>query len=218
MEKKYTNHFWEASLGIYDQILKLPFNEELKKGILPEEVFLYYMKQDSLYLADFSRALAVTGTKADDTGKLKSLLKFAEEAVVVERALHEHYLKEYDAVLDIEKSPTCEAYTSFLLKMAYMAPFPVAMASLLPCFWIYLEVGHHIHRNADKPNKYQKWIDTYAGEEFQASAEEAIGITEVSARSSTPEIREKMLQAWLKSCRYEWLFWDAARRMERWPV
>ncbi len=217
-KRKYTTQFWKDSSRIYEQILELPFNRELMKGTLDRDKFVYYMKQDALYLADFGRALAVAGTRSGDTESMKQLIGFAEGAVVVERALHEHYLSEFNAELDIPKSPTCEAYTGFLIRATVLEPYPVALAALLPCFWVYREVGHHIHKNATRPNVYQQWIDTYAGEEFGESVEQAIDLTEQAARDATEAVRQQMLEAYLESTRLEWMFWDAAWRMEDWPV
>lgn len=216
--RTHMTRFWNEASGIYNRILELPFNKELTKGTLERDKFIYYMKQDALYLAEFGRALAVAGTRSGDNEAMKQLLGFAEGAVVVERALHEHYLDEFNAELDIPKSPTCEAYTGFLIRSATLDPYPVAMAALLPCFWVYREVGNHIHKNAVHSNTYQQWIDTYTGEEFSNSVEQAIDLTELAAHQSTEVIREQMLAAYLKSTRLEWMFWDAAWRMEDWPV
>ena len=216
--RTHTTRFWNEAGHIFDQILEQPFNRELMSGTLDQGKFVYYMKQDALYLADFGRALAIAGTRTENTDDMKKLLRFAEGAVVVERALHEHYLTEFNAKLDIPKSPTCEAYTGYLIRAATLESYPVALAALLPCFWVYREVGHYIHQNATQPNSYQQWIDTYAGEEFGESVEQAIDLTEDAAQSTTESIREQMLEAYLKSTRLEWLFWDAAWRTEEWPV
>jgi len=217
-QRTHTNLFWNNASEIYDKILQLPFNQELMKGTLDRNKFIYYMKQDALYLADFGRALAIAGTRSGDTEVMEQLLGFAQGAVVVERALHEHYLTEFNARLDIPKSPTCEAYTGFLIRSASLEPYPVAMAALLPCFWVYREVGHYIHKNTAQPNPYKQWIDTYAGEEFNESVDNAIALTDTAAAGTTDTIREQMADAYLKSTRLEWMFWDASWRLEAWPV
>jgi thiaminase (transcriptional activator TenA) len=35
----------------------------------------------------------------------------------------------------------CHHYTSFLTATAWSESYPVVLAALLPCFWIYAEVG-----------------------------------------------------------------------------
>ena len=51
---------WRAIEYTYKSILDHPFNRELAEGTLETEKFQFYMKQDSLYLVDFARALAMT--------------------------------------------------------------------------------------------------------------------------------------------------------------
>jgi len=214
----FTTSLWNEIEPIYQKILDLPFNKELRDGTLSENKFAFYMKQDALYLADFSKALAIAGAKSQTAEELKDFLDFATGAVVVERALHENFLQKFDTHIDVEKSPACFAYTHFLLSTASIEDYPVAVAALLPCFWIYREVGLHIHQRAKKNNAYQEWIDTYAGEDFSESVDRAIEITELAAQNSSENVRKRMRGAFIDSTRMEWMFWDSAYRLEQWPV
>ena len=90
------------------------------------------------------------------------------------------------------------------------------LAALLPCFWIYREVGIHIHKNSADNNPYQKWIDTYSGEEFAKIVQDMIDLTDRSADIASPEIRKLMLQAFVHSTNLEWMFWDGAYNLETW--
>ncbi len=38
------------------------------------------------------------------------------------------------------------------------------------------------------------------------------------AAAATEDQRARMLDAFKRSTRYEWMFWDAAYRLESWPV
>jgi thiaminase (transcriptional activator TenA) len=215
---KFTETLWDDIGHIYEAILELPFNKELMNGTLPEDVFAFYMKQDALYLEDFSRALAIAGAKSDSAAELKNFLDFATGAVIVERALHDSFLKKFNTHIDVGKSPACFSYTNFLLSAASNEDYPVAVAALLPCFWIYREVGHHILRSAAGNNAYQDWIDTYAGEEFSESVNKMIEITDHTAHRSSGYQRDKMKRAFVYSTKLEWMFWDSAYKKEEWPV
>lgn len=212
----FTKQLWDETQPIYDAILELPFNQELMQGTLRKDRFEFYIKQDALYLADFGRALAIAGVKATDSEVFKQFLDFADGAVVVERALHEHYMTEFDTKLDIEKSPACLAYTHFLLSTAAIRDYPEVVAALLPCFWIYREVGNYIYDRAAKDNFYQDWIDTYAGEEFSEGVDRAIELTDQAAEEATEPQRQAMRKAYEYSARLEWMFWDSAYRLEEW--
>ena len=212
----FTKEIWDETLPVYNEILELPFNKELMQGTLRKDRFEFYVKQDALYLADFGRALALAGVKATDNEIFKSFLEFAEGAIVVERALHDHYMKQFNTQLDIEKSPSCLAYTHFLLSTAALRDYPETMAALLPCFWIYREVGNYIYDRAAENNFYQEWIDTYAGEEFSESVDKAIELTDKAAEKATSEQIEAMKKAYEYSARLEWMFWDSAWKLEKW--
>lgn len=215
---RFTDSLWEDNKGLYQAILQLPFNTELTTGELGEERFAFYVKQDSLYLADFSRALAIAGTRAPQPADLDTFLGFAGEAVAVEQALHNTFLQRFGTFVDTDKSPACFAYTHFLLSTAANESYPVACAALLPCFWIYREVGLFIHAHAHTPNPYQDWIDTYAGEDFSAAVDRAIELTERAAETAGELERKRMRKAFTESTRLEWMFWESAYRLERWPI
>ena len=216
---RFTNQLWSEIEDIYSAILDHPFIDELAEGSLDEQIFLFYMKQDAHYLADFSRALAIAGAKSADNDTFKTFLDFSKEAIVVERALHETFFQDYEVKLNVEKSPSCFSYTNFLMKTAYHSPFPQIAGGLLPCFWIYQEVGNYIVEKASSPNPYQKWIDTYSGEEFQEGVKKALEIVDDIAEKQPDDVLSDITDKFVYAARLEWMFWDSAYRMEQWqPV
>ena len=213
---------WQRIVPLYGAILDLPFNRELAAGTLSRERFTFYMLQDAHYLTYFARALAVTAARAPDNDALIQFAGSAREAVVVERALHEGFFKDYGIsaaeAAAAEPSPTCAHYTHYLLGVAYNAPYEVSVAALLPCFWIYWEVGKHLLETAKPDNPYQAWIDTYADEAFAEGVRKVIAIGDRMAAAASPATRDEMTRAFLRAARLEWMFWDSAYRLERWPV
>jgi thiaminase/transcriptional activator TenA len=45
-----------------------------------------------------------------------------------------------------------------------------------------------------------------------------IAISDVVAGTASPDIREQMFRAFARASQLEWMFWDSAYRLERWPV
>ena len=90
-------------------------------------------------------------------------------------------------------------------------------AALLPCFWIYWDVGRAIAGRAAADNPYRAWIDTYADEGFGEAVRTVIGITDRAAAGTTPAMQARMLTAFVRSTQYEWLFWDGAYQQRGWP-
>jgi thiaminase (transcriptional activator TenA) len=218
----FTNDAWEGIAPLYAAILALPFNRELAAGTLARERFTFYMLQDAHYLTHFAKALAVTAARAPDADALIQFAGSAREAVVVERALHEGFFRDFGITREqaaaTEPSPTCAHYTHYLVALAHNAPYEVAVAALLPCFWIYWEVGKHLLSIARPDNPYQAWIDTYADEAFATGVKRVIALSDAIAAGATPAVREQMHRAFRRAARLEWMFWDSAYRGEAWPV
>lgn len=219
---KWTNQAWESIEPLYQQILDMPFIEQLSQGTLPEDKFKFYMVQDAMYLADYGRALAALGAKANDNQMALDFFEFGKHALVVESALHESYFKEFGLAQspDHELEPVCHHYVHYLKSCIAFEPLEVAAAAVLPCFWIYKEVGDHIYalQQGGDENPYKSWIDTYAGEDFAAGVKKAQQYCETLAQNTTEDMRKRMLHAFRTASRLEYMFWDAAFNVYRWPV
>jgi thiaminase/transcriptional activator TenA len=218
---QFSDSAWQRTARLRAAIDALPFNTELAAGTLSRERFQGYIVQDALYLGQYSRVLALAGVKGPDGATLQAFGRCALEAVAVEQALHERYLQEFGIdparLTDAEPSPDCLGYTSFLLATAYHDPWEVLVAALLPCVWIYWDVGSRIARHAEANNPYRAWIDTYADEGFGEAVRMVIGITDRAASSTTSAVQERMMTAFVRSTQYEWLFWDGAYQQRGWP-
>ena len=196
------------------------FNLELTQGILPQEKFINYLKQDALYLADFSRALALTGARLSNHQHVNQFLTFAVGAINAERELHLKYLEKYSSIkaLEMEQNPACFMYTNYLLKMAVLGSVEEAVASLLPCFWIYREIGKQMAESLVSNNPYVDWISMYSSEAFDASVHAAIEIINEIGDSASESVKNKMIAAFVRSTELEWLFWDNAYDLRTWGI
>lgn len=215
---KWSQTAWNTAEPIYNKILRLPFIKELINGTLSKERFTFYIQQDALYLADYGRILAAIGSKLDKPEHIEAFLHFAGDSVAVEKALHESFLKEINTVQP-EASPSCLLYTSYLYRQLADKPVEVILAAVLPCFWIYKEVGDYILEHQNKENNpYQNWIDTYGGEDFEKSVKLAISICDEIADKGTEEQRQAMTKVYVMCSRFEWMFWNSAYKMEKWLI
>jgi len=218
----FSREAWERNARSYEIIRTMPFNAELAAGTLSEVRFKHYITQDAHYLIGFGRALALAAAKAPDPDRIVQFAKSAEGAIVVERALHGSFFAQYAISAQVfaktPLSPACHHYVSFLLATAYAEPYEVLLGALLPCFWIYAEVGRDILARAAPMNPYQAWIDTYAGEDFHTAVRTMIATTDEAAITASPSLRERMHAAFRRATQLEWIFWDSAYRQEGWPI
>ena len=218
----FSRTLWQAIEPIYATILAHPFLRGLTDGSLPQEAFRFYAVQDALYLRDFARALSLAAARAPREEWIIMFNDHAAGALRVERTLHESFFKEFglspQAVAATPLAPTNLAYTSYLLAVAHGGPFHEAVAALLPCYWIYWEVGKTLERAGSPDPLYARWIGTYASEEFGAVVRAVLECTDTLAADLREEARTVMRRHFVTTSRYEWMFWDMGWRREAWPV
>jgi thiaminase/transcriptional activator TenA len=218
----FTKELWAAMEPIYGAILEHPFVRGLTDGTLARESFRFYAVQDALYLREFARALSVAAARAPADDWIIMFNEHAATALRVERALHEGFFREFgltpEAVAATPLAPVNQAYTSYLLAVAYGAPFHENVAALLPCYWIYWEVGKALERAGSPDPLYARWIATYAADEFGAVVRAVLAVVDAVAARLGPAERDAMRRHAVTTARYEWMFWDMGFRLERWPV
>jgi len=208
----------QKHIHVLEAIKKQPFITQLIDGSLPQDVFKFYIHQDSIYLAEYKKTLAILATRCRDSEDIQFFLDAATGIINVEDALHQIFLKDYDC--SQEPSPTCELYTSYLAKSVCNGSLEEGLAAVLPCFSIYQEVGDYIleqQQHVDN-NPFQDWINTYGGDEFANSVRQAIAITNKYAQQASAEVLQKMDEAFLKASKLEWMFWDSAFNKEQWKI
>ncbi len=218
----FTGELWRSIEHVYAGILEHPFLRGLTDGALPEERFKHYVLQDAVYLREYARALSLVGVRSRDESALVMFCEHSAGAVAVERGLHEGFLRDLGVARGeagaTEPSPTTLAYTSYLIRTAALGDYPEALGAMIPCYWIYERVGKSLlERGSPNPN-YQRWIDTYGGEEFGSLVEAVLDLTDRVCADLNPSQKARVRETFAAAARYEWMFWDAAWKLERWPV
>ena len=199
----------------------MPFNQELASGQLDEHAFRHYMIQDAHYLVAFGRALAVAAAKADNADGVVQFADAAKNAVVVERSLHDGFMKQFGISADTFNAtpltPASHHYTSYLIATAWARPTrgPGRAAALL----LDLRRDRPRHPRPRRPAQpYSAWIDTYAGEEFHTLVREVIASVDRAAELASAVTVKAMHEAYTHAARLEWMFWDSAYRQGTWEA
>jgi len=213
----WSQQAWRAIEPIFEAVTSHPFLLALTDGSLARNKFLFYLNQDALYLDDFGKVLAGIAIKSPRRDHVDSFLEFSSDIIKVERNLHQAFLGQINH--DTAACPSCLLYTSFMHRQLALEPLEVAVATVLPCFWIYQEVGEYILALKPEPgNPYQSWIDTYGGEEYGEAVKRAVAIADELAEGATADTRRRMTRAFVDCSKMEWMFWDAGWREESWPL
>lgn len=211
----------EAGRHIWTAQKEHPFVVELAAGSLDRAAFEHWVKQDYRYLLDYARLFALAGARVRDEETMTHLLGVAHQVLDEEMDLHRQFAAEYDISEEelerVEKAPTCEAYTSFLVRTAYEGSVAEISAALFPCMQGYLDVAEHMAELADDEHEYTPFIETYTGEEFREAVAWCREFVD-RCGEQYPGEREAMREAFLTSAKLEYRFWEMAYTREGWGL
>ena len=220
MRDGWTGLLWAEAADTYAAILEHPFLAGLTDGRLDPDAFAYYLVQDTYYLHDFARALTVLASKAPTRAGVGMFARHAAGIIEVELALHESLLSELGIqnTAAMPVAPTTRAYTSYLLATAYGGTFADGVGAVLPCYWIYAEVGAELIKRGSPDPRYRRWIDTYSGDEYQSIVDDMLTLADDVGQNLRDTDETRARAHFATTARYEWMFWDAAWRREVWPI
>ncbi len=210
----FTTQLWEEISGLRSAIFELPFIRALADGTLPEDHFVYYLAQDALYLNGYSRVLARASALAPTEAEQLFWAHSAQVCLAVETELHRTWLGP-DRLLP-PHGPVTKGYLDHLLATSSRGSYPELVAAVLPCYWLYADVGATLHaefraRGDGGRHPYAAWLETYADEEFAAATRTAVGYLDSAAGNASPAERARMREAFRYSSAFELDFFAAPR-------
>jgi thiaminase/transcriptional activator TenA len=216
-----TERLHNAAAPIWQKTLTHPFVTELGNGSLPLEKFQFYMRQDYVFLVEYSRLLALAAAKAPDLDTMGRFAHLLDVTLNREMALHRDFAAQCgiraEDLAATQAAPTTHAYTRHLVRVAALGDLPEIVAALLPCQWGYCEIGQTLayHGKPATAPFYCQWIDMYASPEFASLTTWLRALLDGFA-GAAPE--ERLVETFCASARYEYLFWEMAYRLEQWSV
>ena len=209
---------------IWDTEHSHPLVSGIGDGTLELDKFRYYMRQDYIYLIDFCRVIALAAAKTQDVEDMGWFASLLDETLNTEMALHVSFCEDFGIseaeLLATQPSPTTQAYTRFLLQTAYRGSIGEISSAILPCMWGYSEIGKMLYDRGvpEGAPLYTRWIEMYNSQEFADLAARMRQFLDRIAGECGESELERMREAFVTGSRYEYMFWDAAWRMEEWPV
>ncbi|MDA7026119.1 thiaminase II [Bacillus sp. CLL-7-23] len=211
--RKSAAKWWEGS---FDH----PFIKGIGDGSLSLDRFQYYVLQDSYYLTHFAKVQTFAAANADDLYVTSRMAEHAKGTYEAELSLHRKFVKLLGITEDqknmFQPSPTAYAYTSHMYRSVLSGSFPNILAALLPCYWLYYEVGETLKPCKPKNEIYQEWIATYGGDWFKKLVTEQVDRFDQLAEKNSAETRLKMKENFVISSYYEYQFWNMAYEKEGW--
>lgn len=209
--RRDVNDIWEASFNH-------PFIKGVADGTLPIECFKNYLQQDAYYLTHNASVLALLSAKTMDLEVKNKFAGLAELVTSWEMDLHRSNFEKLGVTEEDRKNfkpaPTAYAYTSHMYRAAYTGTEGDVMAAILPCAWLYFEIGGRLQGSAPGVPMYEEWINKYTGDTTFIQSQ--IDILDNIAERVTEAERQRMREYFIISSRYEYAFWEMSYSFEKW--
>ena len=213
--RRDTGPLWEA-------ILNHPFVRGIGDGSLSRERFEFYLKQDYVYLIDFSRVFGLAAVKSAALSDMEIFASLMNATLNSEMELHRRTCAAFgiqrEALESVGKAMITSAYTDYLVRTCLEGDLADILAVLAPCACGYAEIGTFLKAKGLPDNEFHKdWIETYSSDEFVKFSELLVERLNAYAEGAPPRLEKRWRGLYEASARYEYLFFDMSWKMEEWP-
>lgn len=193
------------SLPYWRAFTRHDFLKMLVAHTLPQESFIYFLKQDYLFLKNYARVWASGASSFTVGNTFARIAMFAGIAAEMAQEAENHIqlclpwgITRDDLDHGTVESAATLAYTRFVMDVSRSGDALELLAATGPCLLGYGEVGLWLNvergKRSCKPKSsvasdgFEGWIDYYAGKEFQSIVQKGIENMEEYACSDPPSV------------------------------
>ena len=214
--KRYTEH---------------PFLKLLATNQLEFSRFLYYLKQDYYYLANYAQMHGLAAGVAPSYKQTKAQADIIGSVVEeIERhkqklcdKYHIDYERDSDLDIELHPGPACLAYCDYLIKVSRHEDFLGIKVALAPCLHGYYEAGiygNQVRENHDgslgvlsstaESEIYDNWLSDYNSEWYFLAHKEGMDAIDALVKDQTISVTrmDELVKMFLDVVELEIGFWD----------
>lgn len=214
----------DAAADVWGASFAHPFVRGLAEGTLDTARFRFYQMQDARYLEAFADACSLISTRCPNPEDKRWFIEAARMALVVEAELHAGYGEQLGYtpadIAALTLTPNNRAYQDHMIAQAVRGTLVEAVAALTPCPWLYADLGRHLAAALGEipdTHPYAAWLRTYADPVFDVYMADLLERFQRFAEAHDEASRERAVEAFVTSARYEWMFWNQAWTRQAWP-
>ena len=197
-----------AAQESWENSLVHPLIKELHQGKLSESCFRYYLLQDCYYLESLQSVYRAIGQQTV-LPKIKMMMEQGVKRLVAgEISIRETFFERLQITeQEVQQMPVALVPKRYVAHMHHQLQqsVSVAFASLLPCAWLYQEIG--LALSSGSPHLvYQHWIETCITPESMAIVTQEKQLLNQLYQKATANERHHMIEAFVTSVKWKKLF------------
>ena len=217
------------AIEIWNNILNHKFINEISMDILPLNKFVFYLRQDHIFLKEFCNFLQNAKQKCEEEGNYiikvwfdglyNSTINLEMEmqnqlfqSVVGISSLDDEFNNNNPFETATKPNRTTLEYTSYLMNVSSNGRLYEIISAMAPCPWSYFEIAKKLLSNKRqryiKNEVYRKWIEFYSSYQSFKQVEDIKEILNVLSQNTCENDKKIMKNHFNTACKYEYNFWE----------
>lgn len=224
-------HLQALAEPVLRKVIDHPFWSGLRDGSLPPESLTHFVEQDTGFLLPaYARALARCATMAADDAHVALLGRSIVGTLGARDRLRATYAElagQLGAAPPATAPPgqaspavdpgTC-AHAAFF-QAASTTSAAAGVGALLPMVWFNFHVSDDLRRNHHPGSRYAPWIEAYhPGQDYRRAVHAFLSMADELGEQLSAAGRCELVENFVTSTRYEWLFAETSWTRPQWPV
>lgn len=197
----------------WNKILNHNFITEIAENVLPIIKFIFYLKQDKIFLRAFCNLLTMASTITDDKEIKLWFEALLESTTKYEIPMQDEILQRLDNNYlnsGVSAENVTRDYITYMNSVSNSEDLALIVSAIGPCPWTYYEISNALIKKNVKSKAFKKWLQFYSSNESGKQVKELKQLLNKLARNASEKKKIEMNSRFSISCNYELKFWDMA--------
>ena len=201
------------NIDTWNKILNHNFITEIAENVLPIIKFIFYLKQDKIFLRAFCNLLTMASTITYDKEIKLWFEALMESTTKYEIPMQDEILQRLDNNYlnsGVSAENVTRDYITYMNSVSNSEDLALIVSAIGPCPWTYYEISNALIKKNVKPKEFKKWLQFYSSNESGKQVNELKQVLNKLARNASEKKKIEMNSRFSISCNYELKFWDMA--------
>lgn len=201
------------NIDTWNKILNHNFITEIAENVLPIIKFIFYLKQDKIFLRAFCNLLTMASTITNDKEIKLWFEALMESTTKYEITMQDEILQRLDNYYlnsGVSAEDVTRNYITYMNSVSNSEDLALIVSAIGPCPWTYYEISNALIKKNVKSKAFKKWLQFYSSNESGKQVKELKQVLNKLARNASEKKKIEMNSRFSISCNYELKFWDMA--------
>lgn len=202
-----------SNIDRWNKILSHKFIIEITENILPISKFIFYLKQDKIFLGSFCNLLTAASSTAYDKETKAWFQSLFENTTRYELPMQDEILHQLEGDVKFTGASAEEIardYISYMKRVSISKNLAIIVSAMAPCPWTYYEISKALNKNDINNGAFKLWIRFYSSKESREQVNQIKELLNKLAQNADEKKKIEMKNHFSISCNYEIEFWDMA--------